>query len=111
MRKPLTQLLAWVIQRLAGAGQDKPQKTILFGSWARGEGGPHSDVDLLTIQESTLSRPRRYARVRQLFWGMGIPMGILVHTPEEFARYQSVPGSFTHALARERRGLDARPGA
>jgi predicted nucleotidyltransferase len=87
----------------------RPQKIILFGSWARGERGPHSDVDLLIIQESKLPRPQRYAQVRRLFWGMGLPMDILVYTPEEFARYQSVPGSFTHTIAREGRVLYAEP--
>lgn len=87
-----------------------PEKIILFGSWARGERGPHSDIDLLIIQESDLSRPQRYAQVRRLFWGMGVPMDILVYTPEEFARYQSVPGSFTHTVAREGKVLYARPG-
>ena len=86
-----------------------PQKIILFGSWARGERDPHSDIDLLIIQESTLPRPQRYAQVRRLFWGMGLPMDILVYTPEEFARYQSVPGSFTHTVAHEGRVLYARP--
>jgi len=42
---------------------------------------------------------------------MGIPMDILVYTPEEFARFQSVPGSFTHTVAREGKVLYARPGA
>lgn len=32
-------------------------------------------------------------------------MDILVYTPEEFAPYQSVPGSFTHTVAREGRVL------
>ena len=103
------ELLQTITNRIAEA--INPQKIILFGSWARGEGGPHSDVDLLIIQESTLPRPQRYAQVRRLFWGMGIPMDILVYTPEEFARYQSVPGSFTHTVAREGRVVDVRPGA
>lgn len=88
-----------------------PQKIILFGSWARGERGPHSDIDLLIIQETTLPRPQRYAQVRRLFWGMGIPMDILVYTPEEFARFRSVPGSFTYTVAREGEVLYARPRA
>jgi predicted nucleotidyltransferase len=87
-----------------------PQKIILFGSWARGERGPHSDIDLLIIQESSLPRPQRYALVRRLFWGMRLPMDILVYTPEEFARYQSVPGSFTHTVAHQGKVLYARPG-
>jgi len=102
------ELLQTITTRIADAIQ--PQKIILFGSWARGERGPHSDIDLLIIQESALPRPQRYAQVRRLFWGMGIPMDILVYTPEEFVRYQSVPGSFTHTVAREGRVLYARSG-
>jgi predicted nucleotidyltransferase len=103
------ELLQTIATKIAQA--IRPQKIILFGSWARGERDPHSDIDLLVIQESNLPRPQRYAQVRRLFWGMGIPMDILVYTPEEFARYQSVPGSFTNTVAREGRVLYARPGA
>ena len=88
-----------------------PQRIILFGSWARGEHDAHSDVDLLIIQESDLPRLQRHAQVRRLFWGMKIPMDILVYTPEEFARFQSVPGSFTHTVAREGKVLYERAGA
>lgn len=88
-----------------------PQKIILFGSWAREEQNAQSDIDLLVIQESELPRPQRYAQVRRLFWGIGVPLDILVYTPEEFARYQDVPGSFTHTVAREGRVLYAQPGA
>jgi predicted nucleotidyltransferase len=111
MDKPTSrdeELLQTITTRIAEAIH--PQKIILFGSWARGERSPHSDIDLLIIQESTLPRPQRYAQVRRLFWGMGIPMDILVYTPEEFARYQSVPGSFTHTVAHEGKVLYARPG-
>jgi predicted nucleotidyltransferase len=87
-----------------------PRQIILFGSYARSDSGPHSDIDLLIVHESDLSRPQRYAQVRRLFWGMGIPMDILVYTPEEYARYQSVPGSFTHTIAREGKVLYAEPG-
>ncbi len=112
MDKPIAReehLLQSITARIVEAV--RPQKIILFGSWARGERGPHSDIDLLIIQESTLPRPQRYAQVRRLFWGMRLPMDILVYTPEEFARYQSVPGSFTHTVAREGKVLYARPSA
>jgi len=88
-----------------------PQQIILFGSWAREEQDAHSDIDLLIVQESDLPRPQRYAQVRRLFWGMGVPLDILVYTPEEFARYRDVPGSFTHTVAREGKVLYAQSGA
>jgi len=103
------ELLQSIVSRITEAIH--PQRIILFGSRARGEQGAHSDVDLLIIQESDLPRPHRYAQVRRLFWGMKLPMDILVYTPEEFARYQSVPGSFTHTVAREGRVLYERASA
>jgi len=102
-------LLQTVVDRITEAIH--PQRIILFGSWARGERSSHSDIDLLIVQESDIPRPQRYAQVRRLFWGMKLPMDILVYTPEEFARYQSVPGSFTHTVAREGKVLYERAGA
>jgi predicted nucleotidyltransferase len=112
MNKPIVsddETLRVIVNRIAEAFE--PQKIILLGSWARGEIGLHSDIDLLIIKESTLPRPQRYAQVRRLFWGMGLPMDILVYTPEEFDRYQSVPGSFSYTVAHEGKVLYARPGA
>lgn len=102
-------MLGMIATRIAEALH--PQKIILFGSWAREEQNADSDIDLLIIQESDLPRPQRYAQVRQLFWGIGMPLDILVYTPDEFARYQDVPGSFTHTVAREGKVLYAQPGA
>jgi len=61
-RRPIRdeEFLQDIAARIAKAIQ--PEKIILFGSWARGERGSHSDIDLLTIQESTLPRLQRYAR-------------------------------------------------
>ncbi|RLC71573.1 MAG: nucleotidyltransferase domain-containing protein [Chloroflexi bacterium] len=92
-----------IVQRIVK--EFKPQKIILFGSYARGEAKSSSDLDLVIIKDSNLPRTQRYAQVRRLFWGMGIPMDILVYTPQEFERYQSVPGSFTYTVTREGRVL------
>lgn len=101
-------LLEMIVSKIVSALH--PQRIILFGSLARHEQGAHSDIDLLVIAESTLPRTQRYAQVRRLFWGLGIPMDILVYTPAEFDRYRSVPGSFTHTVAREGKVLYERPG-
>jgi len=85
-----------------------PQAVILFGSLARGEAGPDSDLDLMIVAESDKPRIERYGEVRRLFRGMGIGMDILVYTPEEFAQFQSVPGSLTHTVAHEGRILYGR---
>ncbi|MEJ5199957.1 MAG: nucleotidyltransferase domain-containing protein [Anaerolineae bacterium] len=88
-----------------------PEKVILFGSWARGEQNASSDLDLIVIQRTSLPRHRRYAQIRRLFWGLGLPMDILVYTPEEFDRYCSVPGSLTYTVMCEGKVLYERPGS
>jgi len=103
------EIIQTIVDRIAQAIQ--PQSIILFGSWARDQRGPHSDIDILVIQDSALPRHQRYAQVRRLFWGMGLPMDILVFTPQEFDRYRSVPGSFAHTVASEGRVLYARSSA
>ncbi len=100
-------LLQNIVTKIGEAVQ--PQRIILFGSWARGTYSSQSDIDILVIQESTLPRQQRYAQVRRCFWGMGLPMDILVYTPAEFARYQTVPGSFTHTVTQEGKVLYVRP--
>ncbi len=53
VRKRIPQV---VIHRLARqiAKQFKPQKIILFGSYARGKPRPESDVDLLVVMNTKL---------------------------------------------------------
>lgn len=68
-----------VTRRLAKMGA---QKTILFGSAARGEIGLFSDVDMLVIMPSKLPFVERL----QLIYGRIHPAGVdlFVYTPEEF---------------------------
>jgi predicted nucleotidyltransferase len=101
-------ILQLIVSRIAEAC--RPQRIILFGSGARDEHGPHSDIDIVVIQETTLPRSQRYAQMRRLFWGLGVPLDILVYTPQEFNRYRSVVGSFTNTIAREGIVLYERPG-
>jgi predicted nucleotidyltransferase len=98
--------LRQIADRIAAAIH--PQAIILFGSHARGEAGPDSDLDLMVITASDQPRLERYSQVRRLFRGMGLGMDILVYTPEEFAQFQSVPGSLTYTVAHEGKVLYGR---
>lgn len=64
-----------------------PEKIILFGSQARGDGGPDSDVDLLVVM-NTESRKRATREIRMALDAMGIPKDIVVITPEEFRSWK-----------------------
>ena len=79
------QVLDEIIRRIVETAQ--PEKIILFGSAARGEMGPHSDVDLLVIKSNVHRRRLTQAIYRNLF-GVGQAVDVIVVTPEDIERYQ-----------------------
>jgi len=69
------------------------EKAILFGSFARADASPHSDVDLILVQRSKL---RFFDRYDGLLFELAkaIPerdLEVLIYTPEELARMSSRP--------------------
>jgi uncharacterized protein len=63
-----------------------PEKIILFGSYAWGNPNNDSDVDLFIIKKSQDSRLNRQMDLSRKMWGSGVPMDLLVYTPEEVQR-------------------------
>lgn len=67
-----------------------PQKIILFGSAARGEMGPDSDLDLLVI----VGGPARRRKIAQAIYGnlpyVGTPVDTVVVTEEDVERYRDL---------------------
>ena len=61
----------------------KPEKVILFGSYAYGTPNPHSDVDLLVIMKTRASLKDRSWAVSRLLIPRPFPVDILVKTPRE----------------------------
>lgn len=61
----------------------KPEKVILFGSYAYGTPNPHSDVDLLVIMKTRSSLKNRSWAVSRLLIPRPFPVDILVKTPKE----------------------------
>ena len=81
-----------------------PQKIVLFGSYARGTAGPDSDIDLLIVLQTVVSKRKTAVEIYGLLAGMGIPKDVIVVTPEEVEKYRNVPGTIIHpALRHERR--------
>jgi predicted nucleotidyltransferase len=64
----------------------KPEKIILFGSYAYGKPTPHSDVDLLVILKTSASLKERSWRVSRLLLPRPFPVDILVKTPKEIEK-------------------------
>ncbi len=69
-----------------------PERIVLFGSAARGEMGPHSDVDLLVVTE-TDDAHRLTADIYGNLFGVGAPVDVVVASPKQVDRYRD-----THAL-------------
>ena len=85
-----------------------PEKVILFGSWARGDARPDSDVDLLVVMP--VNGPKRPLRVAIYNALHDIPVAadVVVVTPREFADYSDVVGTIVRPAVRDRRVLYAR---
>jgi len=64
-----------------------PEKIILFGSAARGEMGPNSDVDLLVVK-SGVHRRRTAQTIYVSLFGVGQAVDVVVVTPEDIERYK-----------------------
>lgn len=98
--------LAEVVQRLVGAYE--PERIYLFGSRARGEGGPDSDYDLLVVVPDAAPPERRrgglgYRALR----GTGIAADVVVWTEGAFSRRLQIPASLPATVVREGRIVHA----
>jgi len=74
----------------------KPEKVILFGSYAYGSPSQNSDLDLLiVVKNSNLPRYMRAREIRKFLWGItDIPKDILVYTQEEIDEWKKVKEAF-----------------
>ena len=64
----------------------KPEKIVLFGSYAYGLPNPHSDVDLLVVLNTSASLKDRSWKVSRLLLPRPFPVDILVKTPNEISK-------------------------
>src|ERR1035441_2862327 len=77
---------------------ERPEKIILFGSYASGTATESSDVDLLVISRSTLPRREREVRLTRQLFGSGVPYDLLVLTPEEIEERLRRNGPFIREI-------------
>ena len=89
--------------------QFEPERVILFGSHARGNAGPDSDVDLLVVMPVEGSKRAKQVEIRLALHNIPFPKDIIVTTPEEFAWRRDVIGTIEEPAARKGKVLYARP--
>lgn len=80
-----------------------PERVILFGSYARGDAGPDSDVDLLVVMPFSGRRVAVAVKMRTALHGMGLAKDVVVVTPEEFEKQKDLVGSLVYPAVQEGR--------
>jgi len=97
--KPYDDCIEQMVQRLVA--RFNPVAIILFGSWARGEAGPDSDVDLLLVMDVVGSKRKITVEACRTLQAMGLAKDVVVVRPEEVDRYRDVVGSLIYPALRE----------
>jgi len=92
------EILAQIVSAIVRVAS--PEQIILFGSHARGDAGPESDLDLLVVESGTFDRTRsRQSELVRLWKALAhfmVAKDILVYNKEEVERWR---GSVNHVIA------------
>ena len=79
----------------------RPLRIILFGSAARGEMGPDSELDLLVVMQQGTHRRKTANDCIARWGGVGVPFDIVVATPEDLELHRNNPGLIYQTILRE----------
>lgn len=94
-----------LIREMAGTivREVNPRMVILFGSHARGDARPGSDLDFLVIEDGPFgpgrTREDAMARLWEVLFDCPVPLDFLVYSPEEVEKWKNAPNHVVaHAL-------------
>ena len=88
-----------------------PRRIVLFGSAARGEMGPESDLDVLVVMPDGVHRGRTAEAIYRAMCGFGFPKDIVVVTETDVSTLHDDPYSVVHTALTEGRVLHASNGS
>ncbi len=88
-----------------------PLRLVLFGSHARGDAHPESDVDLLVVLPHVTNKRQVTVEIRRALTDLPVCKDIVVTTPEELARRGDLVGTVLRPALREGKVLYERGGA
>ncbi len=92
-------VLREILRRIVDSA--KPEKIIVFGSTARGDRGPDSDLDLLVIKSGTYNPRTVAADIYMKLYGVGQAIDLIVVTPEQVREYGNSPYLVLYPALRE----------
>ncbi|MBM3749069.1 MAG: nucleotidyltransferase domain-containing protein [Acidobacteria bacterium] len=84
--QPQPQVLEEAVRRIVEAAD--PDRIILFGSGARGESRPGSDLDLRVIKGGEYDYHRTITEIYAALARLGVPVDVVLVTPEQAERYR-----------------------
>jgi Predicted nucleotidyltransferases len=83
------EILDDLVQRIVQAVH--PRRIILFGSAARGQMGPHSDLDVLVVMPDGAHRRQTARRIYRVLSGLGVSKDIVVVTESDVWQFADEP--------------------
>ena len=78
-----------------------PIRIILFGSAARGEAGPDSDIDVLVVMPEGTHRRRTAQYIYERLLGIGVPVDVVVVTARDLDEHKDDAGLIYGTALRE----------
>jgi predicted nucleotidyltransferase len=96
-------LIAEAGRRLAAAAPGA--QVIVFGSYARGEARPDSDLDLLVIEPKVSKRRAESARLRRELRDLEVALDVIVISTKHAEEWSEVPGTMVNEALKTGRVL------
>jgi len=92
-----------LVQRIVEAVQ--PNRIILFGSAAKGQMGPNSDLDVLVVMPDGVHRRQTTRKIYRALFGLGWAKDVVVVTEEDVRRFEDEPSLVIYPALKEGREL------